>query len=93
LKRTLFQHLVSLSGHAYAVAGDLGISESSLSRHASGILRTPRVLRKAAEYFSKRLNVACDPHALTEEVDPATLVAVVLYRRSNALLPKPGDVK
>jgi hypothetical protein len=74
---TLFKELLSISGTPdYQIAKALGISASTLSRHADGLLRKQSVLDRAAAYFNDILTpkVPITPELLQVPLTAAHLV-------------------
>lgn len=77
MPRTLCQALLSsLDKPAFAIANELGISPTSLSKHAAGILKKPSVLRKLSVYLTEKIGgeipITAD-HLLTN-LSPQVLV-------------------
>ena len=75
--QTLLRILVGLTENGvHGVSALTGISPSSLSRHAALVLKSPRVLRHLAEFYSEALDTPVNESLLSTPIDPKVLVAV-----------------
>lgn len=78
--------LLLFDGTSHNVALATGLSESSVSRHANGLLSKRSTLETLAKFMSEQTGTACDANLLIQKIDGKTLIALADYIRQCRLM-------